>query len=172
MEVIIRKENKKDYVTVYNLVKSAFEVAEITDHNEHNLVKKLRKSDAFIPELSLVAEVDGKIVGHIMFTKIKVAGEILLALAPLAILPQYQGKGIGGMLTMEGHKIATDLGYRGVVVLGHPDYYPRFGYMTASTFGIKAPFEVPDEVLMALEMYHGSLVGFSGVVEYAKEFFE
>lgn len=172
MEVIIRKENKKDYIKVCDVVKVAFESSEITDHNEHNLVKKLRKSHAFVPELSLIAEVDGEIVGHIMFTKIKVGESTLLALAPLSIMPEYQGRGIGGMLTLEGHKIAKSLGYKGVVVLGHHDYYPRFGYVTASSLGVKSPFEVPDEVFMALELSNGSLNRVNGIVQYAKEFFE
>ena len=84
----IRKEISTDYETVYSVVKRAFESAEHADGNEQDLVNALRKGDAFIPELSLVAEVDGKIVGHIMFTKATVDGKTVLALAPLSVLPE------------------------------------------------------------------------------------
>ena len=91
----IRQENKNDYVEVYNVVKKAFETAEHSDGNEQDLVEALRKSTSFIPELSLVAVVDNKIVGYILFTKIKIGKNEELALAPLAVLPEYQRQGIG-----------------------------------------------------------------------------
>ena len=88
----IRKENKNDYNEVYNVIKKAFETAEHSDENEQDLVVRLRKSKAFIPELSLVAVEENKIVGYILFTKIKIKDNIELALAPLAVLPEYQRK--------------------------------------------------------------------------------
>ena len=91
----IRQENKNDYEQVYNVVKTAFENAEHSDGNEQDLVNDLRKSDSFIPELSLVAVKNNKIVGHILFTKIRIGKYEELALAPLAVLPKYQRKGIG-----------------------------------------------------------------------------
>ena len=93
--MIIRKETVADRDNVYYVIKRAFESAEHADGNEHDLVNSLRKGDAFIPELSLVAEEEGKIVGHIMFTKATVDGKTVLALAPLSVLPEYQRKGIG-----------------------------------------------------------------------------
>ena len=93
--LIIRQERPEDYDTVYHVVKEAFENAEYTDGNEQNLVAALRKSKSFIPELSLVAVEDEKIVGHILFTKAVVQGVEVLALAPLSVLPDYQNRGIG-----------------------------------------------------------------------------
>lgn len=104
----IRKETTTDYEAVYSVVKCAFESSEHADGNEQDLVDALRKGDAFIPELSLVAEADGKIVGHIMFTKAMVNGKTVLALAPLSVLPEYQRKGIGKALIQEGHRIAKN----------------------------------------------------------------
>ena len=91
----IRRETATDCAAVYSVVKRAFESAERTDGNEQDLVNALRKGAAFIPALSLVAEADGKVVGHIMFTRAAVDGKPVLALAPLSVLPEHQRKGIG-----------------------------------------------------------------------------
>ena len=169
--MIIRKEEKTDYEQVYHIVKTAFASAEHSDGNEQDLVEALRKSKAFIPELSLVAEEDGKIAAHILFTKIKMGTSDALALAPLAVLPEYQRKGIGGALIGRGHEIAREMGFCCVVVLGSEHYYPKSGYVKASVFGIQAPFEVPDENFMAVDLSGEGKIP-KGTVEYAKEFFE
>lgn len=165
----IRKEAATDYETVYSVVKRAFESAEHTDGNEQDLVNALRKGDAFIPELSLVAEVDGKIVGHIMFSKATVGGKPVLALAPLSVLPEYQRKGIGKALIQEGHKIAKELGYTHSIVLGSEKYYPKTGYAPAENFGINAPFDVPSENFMAC-MIGETNAEIHGTMKYAQEF--
>jgi len=167
----IRIENSKDYEEVYQLVAKAFASAEHKDGNEQDLVTALRKSEAFIPELSLVAEEAGRIVGHILFTKIKIGNETGLALAPLSVLPEYQKRGIGQALIIKGHEIATELGYKYSVVLGSERYYPKTGYIPAEKYGIKAPFEVPTENFMAYDL-QGNSDKLNGIVEYAKEFFE
>ena len=176
MNIIIRQEVEKDYKTSENIIEKAFEYAEYTDHKEQFLVDRLRKSNAFIPELSLVAEIDGVIVGHIMFSKLIIKNDEAehqsLALAPVSVLPEYHNKGIGSKLIIEGVKIAKDLGFKSVIVLGHEKYYPRFGFQPASKWGIKAPFDVPNELFMALELEDGSLDGVTGTVVYPKEFFE
>ena len=148
----IRQENQDDYETVYEVVKEAFVTAEQSDGNEQELVKALRNSDSFIPELSLVAVENGKVVGHILFTKAYVGEFVELALAPLSVLPAYQRKGIGLALMQEGHNIAKKLGYDYSIVLGHSEYYPKAGYVPASVYGIKAPFDVPDENFMAIKL--------------------
>lgn len=165
----IRQENKKDYDEVYKVIKTAFETAEHSDENEQDLVVALRKSKNFIPELSLVAIQDKKIVGYILFTKINIGKYKELALAPLAILPEYQKQGIGKKLIERGHEIAKGLGFHYSVVLGSERYYPKFGYVPASQYGIKAPFEVLDENFMAIKLndFDKEIVG---TVEYAKEF--
>lgn len=176
MNIIIRQETEKDYKLSETVVEKAFKNAEHTDHKEHLLVAKLRKSDAFIPELSLVAELDGEIVGHIILTKLLIENEgskyDSLALAPVSVVPEHQNKGIGSELISESLKIAKELGFKSVIVLGHDKYYPRFGFKPASTWGIKAPFDVPDEAFMALELEDGSLEDISGTVVYSKEFSE
>ena len=165
----IRQENKKDYDEVYNVVKTAFETAEHSDGNEQDLVVELRKSKNFIPKLSLVAVYDDKIVGYILFTKINIGKYEELALAPLAILPKYQRQGIGKKLVEKGHRIARELGFHYSVVLGSEKYYSKSGYVPASRYGIKAPFEVSDENFMAIKLNNFNKE-IAGMVEYAKEF--
>ena len=165
----IRKEQKSDYEEVYNLVKTAFEKAKESDGNEQDLVVDLRNSDNFVPELSLVAKKDDKIVGYILFTKIQIGKSEELALAPLAVLPEYQSQGIGSKLIKEGHKIAKEMGYHYVVVLGSDKYYPKFGYEKASKYGIKPPFDVPDENFMVIKL-NDLRKEIIGTVKYAKEF--
>ena len=93
--MLIRKEEPKDYEIVYSVVKDAFDSAEHSDGNEQDLVNALRKGESFIPELSLVTEINGKIVGHVMFTRATVGRDAVLVLAPLSVVPKYQRKGVG-----------------------------------------------------------------------------
>lgn len=165
----IRQENKNDYEEVYKVIKTAFETAEHSDGNEQDLVVALRKSDNFIPELSLVAVMDNKIVGYILFTKIKIGKQEELALAPSGVLPEYQKQGIGRTLIQEGNKKAKELGYHYSVVLGSDKYYPKFGYVSAKEYGIVAPFDVPDENFMAIKL-NDTDIEIKGIVQYAKEF--
>ncbi len=167
--MLVRQEKPEDYEEIYAVVKSAFESAEHSDGNEQDLVNALRTGAAYVPELSLVAEVDGKIVGHIMFTKAHVGEHTVLALAPLSVLPGYQRRGIGTVLVTQGHKIAKKLGYGYSVVLGSEKYYPRLGYVTAQTYGILPPFEVPKENFMAYKLNEDAH-GIKGVLQYSKEF--
>ena len=171
--MIIRKETERDYKLTEDLVEEAFKDAEYASHDEHLLVQRLRKGRAFIPELSLVAEIENKIAGHILFTRMLIfgSGEFgSLALGPLSVLPEYQRRGIGGKLIREGLKKAEDMGFESIIVVGHKDYYPRFGFGRASKWGIKCRFEVPDEAFMAMELKKDSLKGKSGLIKYAEEF--
>lgn len=167
--LVIRQERESDYEQVYNIVKAAFALAEHNDGNEQDLIINLRKSKAFIPELSLVAILDNKVVGYILFTKIKIRNHEELALAPLAVLPQYQKNGIGSKLVEEGHKIANKLGYHYSVVLGSESYYTKFGYKPAENFGIQAPFKVDSKNFMAIKL-NNVQTDIKGIVEYAEEF--
>ena len=176
MHIIIRQEKETDYKVSENLAEKAFKNAEYSDHKEHFLVERLRKSDVFVPELSLVAELDGENVGHIMLTKLIIENEEnrynSLALAPVSVLPEHQNKGVGSKLISESLKVAKEIGFKSVIVLGHDKYYPRFGFKPASIWGIKAPFEVPNEAFMALELRVRGLEGIRGTVVYSKEFWE
>ncbi len=169
--MIIRKEIKSDYDEVYALIKASFASAEHSDGTEQDLVVRLRNSEEFIPELSLVAEDANGIIGHILFTKAKVNNADVLALAPLSVLPSYQRKGIGTALIKEGHNIAKELGYDICVVLGSSEYYPRLGYTKASEFGIAAPFPVPAENFMAISLNNNKVM-LNAQIEYSKAFFE
>jgi len=171
MDFVIRQERETDFDSVYEVVRSAFETMEMASGDEQDLVNRLRKSPAFIPELSLVAEQDGQIIGHIMFTKMKIGVHLALTLAPVAVLPAYQKQGIGAKLIVEGHRIARELGYNVIILVGHAGYYPRFGYTPAGKYNIQAPFEVPDDAFMVLELREGGLKGVSGMIEFAPEFF-
>ncbi|ANZ43674.1 GNAT family N-acetyltransferase [Cloacibacillus porcorum] len=168
--MIYRREEERDHAEVCRVVERAFENAEHRDGTEHELVARLRKSGAFVPELSLVAEEEGRIVGHIMFTRIGLGEAPALALAPLSVLPEFQRRGVGSRLMAEGHRIAKELGYEFSVVLGSENYYPRAGYRPASEFAIKAPFDVPEANFMALPLREG-LPAPKAAVEYAEEFF-
>ena len=128
----IRQEKPADYVAVFEIIKKAFENEELSNYKEQFLVERLRSSDVFIPELSVVAEVAGMVVGHILLTKIEIRNDTSLfnslALAPVSVLPEFQNRGIGGELIEYAHKRAKELGYKSVVLLGHEKYYPKFGY--------------------------------------------
>lgn len=167
--MIIRQETERDYVRVYSLIKTAFKTAQHSDGNEHNLVRALRKGRAFVPALSLVAEVEGKIAGHILFTEAKVGNNTVLALAPLSVLPEYQQRGIGSALIKEGHEIAGKMGYQYSLVLGSETYYPRFGYLPAARFGIEVPEGIPSANFMALPLQKDA-GPVCGAVTYAGEF--
>src|SRR3546814_4458689 len=114
-------------LVVFYVIEKAFENEGHSDHREQFLVERLRKSTAFVPELALVAELDGAVVGYILFTKIQIVNAhkrtTSLALAPVAVLPAHQGKGIGGQLINSAHEKAKDLGFGSVVLLGHENYY-------------------------------------------------
>ncbi len=166
---MIRQTTAKDFEIIYNVVKTAFANARHADGNEQDLVNALQKGDSYIPELSLVYEIDGKIVGHIMFTKATVGKATVLALAPLSVLPEYQRQGIGLNLISAGHEIAKMLGYEYSVVLGSEKYYPKAGYVPADTLGILPPFDVPRENFMACKLSDTPTTVF-GIMKYAKEF--
>lgn len=165
----IREERERDREDIYKLIKSAFEDVILSDKTEQDLVERLRFSKDFIKELSLVCVIDEKIVGYILFTKAYVNEEVVLALAPLAVLPEYQRKGVGRALIKEGQKRACKLGYNYSVVLGSNEYYPKFGYEIAKNFGIFPPFPVDDSHFMAISL-NGERKIFNGTIKYAEEF--
>ncbi len=171
----IRQENPSDHLEVFKVVEAAFKNLAISDQTEQFLVERLRKSESFIPELSLVAEKEGEIVGHILLTKIKIVNPKesfdSLALAPVSVKPSFQNQGIGGQLIRASHQVAKELGYQSIVLLGHENYYPRFGYEWTSKYGIELPFDAPEQNCMVVELVKDGLKGVSGMVEYDKAFF-
>ena len=176
MEIKLRQETEQDHKSVFNVIQQAFENEEYSDHKEQFLVERLRKSNAFIPELSIVAEVDNKIVGHILLTKLEIENDIntyeSLALAPVSVLPEFQGKGVGSKLILHSHEVAKELGYKSIMLLGHEKYYPRFGYELTNKYGIEMPFDVPAENCMVAVLAKNGLSGVRGKVIYPDAFFE
>jgi predicted N-acetyltransferase YhbS len=175
--ITIRKEIPKDHNWVIELTAKAFETMPFSEGDEDQLVARLRNAPGFIPELSLVAELDGLIVGHILFTPLVIDNGQQqfesLVLGPVSVLPEFQKQGIGGKLIRAGHQKAIELGFRSVILIGHPEYYPRFGYKPASTWGIKTHYELPsDDVFMAVELTEGALKNVSGMVIFPPEFGE
>jgi len=170
MDIEIRPENPDDYPAIKQVNDLAF-----GQPNEGLLVEELRSNPRFIPELSLVALYDNKVAGHILFLPIRIVCEdspvISLSLAPMAVHPDHQGEGIGGRLVEEGIETAKTMGYESIIVLGHPEYYPRFGFQPASKWGLRPPYEeVPDEAFMAMELVENSLEDKAGVIEYPQEY--
>ena len=176
MNLNIRQETPEDYESVAYIIENAFQFEQFSDHQEQVLVHKLRNSPDFIPELSLVAETDGKVIGHILLTKIAIVNETSsfrsLALAPVSVFPSFQGQGIGGKLIKAAHKKAANLGFTSVVLLGHDTYYPRFGYEPTHNYGIEFPIDIPEKYCMVRALTKDGLKGVSGLVEYPEEFYE
>ncbi|GIO23568.1 GNAT family N-acetyltransferase [Oceanobacillus sp. J11TS1] len=177
MNIILRQEQPQDYPKTETLIEQAFRHEEMSDQQEHILVQRIRRSNAFIPELSIVAvNQQDDVIGQILFSKITIENNEhtteSLALAPIAIHPDYQRQGIGSRLMRKGLDEVKEAGYTSVIVLGHLDYYPRFGFKPASLWGIEAPFDVPDEAFMALELEKDALRYVSGIVQYSEAFSE
>lgn len=141
-----RPETPHDIPTIHAVVAAAFPTV-----FEADLVDALRADpQIWIDGLSIVSEnEDGEIVGHALFTRCHVDDAPALALAPCAVLPDYQGRGAGSAAIRTGLDAARRLGENLVIVLGHPEYYPRFGFIPASGFGVRAPFDAPDEAFLA-----------------------
>lgn len=169
MPITIRPETQQDHKIIYQLNKHAFE-----RDNEAKLVNHLRESSAFIPDLSLVAEMENQIIGHILFVKILIKNSTQhfesLALAPMAVHHDFQKQGFGARLIQEGVNRATELGFKSVIVLGYEQFYIKFGFEPAQKWGIKAPFDVPSEAFMAIELVPNALENVNGMVQYPKEF--
>lgn len=171
MNIIIREEKKADIAKIYDLVKVAFSTMPYSDGEEQNFVNRLRDSEDYLPKLSLVAELEGEIVGHIMFSKIRIDDyDNALSLAPVSVLPKYQNKGIGSLLIQAGEKLATGLGYDFIIVIGHEHYYPRFGYSPARRWGLEVSFPVSDEVFMVKPLKQGVLGTIRGLVKFSKSY--
>ena len=163
----IRTENPEDVEAVRNINIEAF-----GRENEANLVERLR---GIASTFSFVAVQSDRVVGHILFSPVVVEGKCssnlsILGLAPVAVLPDYQRQGIGTLLIREGLKECGRSGFQAVVVLGHPDFYSRFGFIPASRKSLKCEYDVPDEAFMVLELESGALQDCSGTVKYRSEF--
>jgi putative acetyltransferase len=168
----IRTETPSDIRDIFALHNDAF-----AQDGEARLVNALRNDGDFTTDLSLVAIHDDRIIGHVLFPPITIeSGDgtqksvPARALAPLGVDPAFQCQGVGAALLEEGLNTCRHLGHRSVFVVGHPGYYPRFGFSTARTFGITVDFPCPDEAFMAIELVPGALDGVHGTVRYPPAF--
>ena len=161
----IRQETQKDHKAIREVNCRAFGC-----DDEANLVDQLRRDGSVV--MSLVAVVDNRVEGHILFSDLPIeteTGEIhAVALAPLAVTPEYQKQGIGSSLVRAGLDACRQIGRKIVVVLGHPEYYRRFGFTAELTKKLKAP--ISGEAFMAIELVPGALKGVTGTVKYPKAF--
>ena len=167
--IVIRREKSEDIPVINNLNRQAF-----GQKSEAKIIDKLRSRGVLL--ISLVALQDSKVVGHIAFSPVTVESERsnweAMALGPMAVLPKFQRKGIGSKLVYTGLDECKRLGHRIVVLVGHPEYYPRFGFIPAKAKGIDCEFEVPNEAWMINELKASALVGRQGKVIFQNEFKE
>lgn len=162
----IRLETEADFTAVEQITRSAFD-----EDAESKLIARLRKIAN--PVISLVAESGGSVIGHILFSPITLDANPslqMMGLAPMAVKPDRQREGVGSALVRAGLENCRKINMGAVVVLGHPDYYPKFGFRPAVDFGIKSEYEVPDEAFMLLELQDDYLKEQSGIVKYHEEF--
>jgi putative acetyltransferase len=165
--ILVRAEKPSDIPAIRQVNDLAF-----GQPGEGLLVDALRAGGQLT--VSLVAEQEGEIVGHIAFSPVTIEGHPdasgLAGLGPMAVRPDFQRRGIGSRLVREGLAAYSAAGLRAVVLLGHPEYYPRFGFVPASRFSLRCVYDAPDEAFMALELRPGALGGLSGTVRYASAF--
>ena len=164
--MLIRAEEERDRAAVRLVNESAFETS-----GEARLVARLREEAQ--PMISLVAVENDEVVGHIMFSPVSLSGHAhlkLLGLGPMAVLPKLQRKGLGSALVRAGLEQSKQLGFGAVALVGHPQFYSRFGFRPASRFHITCEFEVPEEAFMALELEPGFLADVPGVIKYHPAF--
>lgn len=164
MLIQIREECPADIGDIRDINQRAF-----GQDQEGNIVDALRSNGASL--LSLVATVNDRLVGHIMYSPISVSSEILgAALGPMAVLPEYQRQGIGSELIEAGNQQLKAAGYPFIIVVGHPNYYPRFGFRPASAHGITCEWDLPDDVFLLLVLDPIKMEGVYGPAKYRHEF--
>ena len=167
MEVFIRNERLEDHFTVENLTREAFWNLHVPGCDEHFLVRKLRDSEDFLPELNFVAEADGRIVGNIMFSRSRVVGRDnqsfeTVTFGPVSVLPEYQRQGVGRALIERGLESAWASGHRAAIIFGSPAYYARFGFRSGKEYDIRTSDGKYAAALQALELFPGALKGVCG----------
>lgn len=167
----IRPETPAEFPALYAFTQTVFSTAKVSDGAEQDFVNKLRAGQNYIPQLALVAEEDGKIVGHIMLTRTQLALEdggekTVLMLAPLSVDIAKRGQGVGAQLTREAFNRARELGYDACVLIGDPAYYGRFGFVEFARFGLTCKQDIPAPYAQACELQPGALAGLRGTIDF------
>lgn len=163
----LRQETPKDHFETESVIREAFWNRYTPACNDHYLIHIMRDHTSFVPELDLVATDGERIVGNVMYLRSYIAGDDgnryeVLSLGPIGVLPEYQRKGIGGMLIARTKEIAKALGFRAILLCGDPDYYTRQGFVAAETLGIRNANNMYAEALHVCELYEGALVHAQG----------
>jgi putative acetyltransferase len=164
--MLVRPEEQTDRAAVHALNRRAFE-----SEAEANLVDALREHA--LPVVSLVAEHEGEIIGHILFSPVSLLGHPqlrIMGLAPMAVAPEHQRRGVGSALVRAGLEQCKTLGFGAAVVLGHPEYYPRFGFVPSTRFGITSEYNAPEGAFMAMELQPGYLHQKARTIRYHATF--
>ncbi len=167
INILLRKEQPKDHRIVEELTREAFWNHHVPGCDEHYLLHNMRNADSFIQDLDIVAEVDGKIVGNIVYTRATIIDDNdnsheVISFGPISVLPEFQGMGIGGALIESTKNTSKELGYKAILIYGDPDYYCRFGFAAAETFKIGTADNMYAPPLQALELVPGALSKIEG----------
>ena len=168
--MMIRTEKETDFPALYDLVKTAFKTAKVSNGDEQNFVNRLRAGGHYIPPLALVAEEDGRLIGHVMLTRMTIETEggayTLLLLAPLAVVLERRSQGVGARLIEDVCARAKAMGHVAVILVGDPAYYQRFGFKPSVDFGIANGNGIPDQYVLVRELTPQALAGVKGVATF------
>ena len=167
MIISIRTERQSDYAATENLTREAFYNVYAPGCDEHYLLHVLHRSKALIPQLSLVAEYDGEVIGHVLGTRAKIVDNGLewtdvLCLGPISVLPKHQRKGVAREMIRELGRRAGEGGYRAILLYGNPEVYLKMGFLPAERFAITTSDAMYADALHAMPLYPGALNGIKG----------
>lgn len=166
-DVVLRNEQVADFHTVEELTREAFWNLHSPGCDEHYLVHIMRESSSFVSELDVVAVYNDRIIGNVMYTKACIAGDDgthhpVLSFGPISVLPEYQGRGVGSKLIEYSKNIATELGYKAILIFGDPEFYQKVGFIQAEHYSIGTSWNTYATPLLACELVDGALNGCSG----------
>jgi len=174
MDIELRLEEENDYFIVENITREAFWNHYVPGCDEHLLIHNLRRTDEFIKELDFVAVNNNKIIGNIVYVKAKVINNDMeypvLTFGPISVLPEYQNNGIGGKLINHTVKLSKEIGNKGIIIYGDPEYYKRFGFKESKQYKITNKDKKYPAALLVLELYPCALNGIEGVFDEGKAY--
>ena len=174
MDIELRLEEEKDYFIVENITREAFWNHYVPGCDEHLLIHNLRKTNEFIKELDFVAISNNKIIGNIVYIKAKVINndieQTVLTFGPISVLPEYQKNGIGSKLINHTVKLSKEMGYKGIIIYGDPEYYKRFEFIESKQYRITNKDKKYPAALLVLELYPNALNGIEGIFDEGKAY--